>query len=98
MRTKLTIGISGLEGSEKYYIQFLESLTYIQFCIGGTFGENLNKRFTHLIRIGNDDSTKTTKAREWKIPIVSVWWIFECAKLGEIIDVKGYGWDVAGML
>ncbi|KAL5526618.1 DPB11 [Sanghuangporus sanghuang] len=80
---KLVVHISGLIPSEK-----TPSVRLLR-AIGTTVTDQLSRRNTHLI-CPCGSGPKFMKALEWGIPVLSLQWLFDTVKSGEIHGVDNY--------
>ncbi|KAL5504090.1 DPB11 [Sanghuangporus vaninii] len=80
---KLVVHISGLIPSEKTpSVRLLKA-------IGATVTDQLSRRNTHLI-CPCGSGPKFIKALEWRIPVLSLQWLFDTVKSGKIHDADNY--------
>ncbi|TPX62397.1 hypothetical protein PhCBS80983_g00582 [Powellomyces hirtus] len=81
---KLTIGISGYEGTEREHLARLGGL------LGAKITENFTKRNTHLLCSAGTDNAKFRKSVEWGIPVVDGEWLYACGSKGTLLRVSDY--------
>lgn len=64
-------------------------LSYLIRNIGAKYTEELNKKNTHLICL-TPEGRKFDQAVEWKIPVITKDWIFDCAKNWRLLETDAY--------
>ncbi|KAI8619966.1 hypothetical protein BC830DRAFT_655659 [Chytriomyces sp. MP71] len=77
------VGVTGYEGLSREHVRKLVQAMH------ATYTDSMSKRNTHLIAAptaeGEPPSMKLVRAREWGIQVVSVDWLFACARTGGIV-------------
>ncbi|KAI9460325.1 hypothetical protein HD554DRAFT_2323900 [Boletus coccyginus] len=108
---KINLGLSGLDQSELCWIRrlvraigafSLRSCTicvnHHHACVGTTLEPTFSRRSTHLV-CPSGTGAKFDKALEWRIPVVSLAWLEDIARMGTIPRVNEYliGGSLAGV-
>ena len=81
--SEFVISISGYEGMERLHISRLITL------LGGHATDTFSKKNTLLICC-KADGLKFSSAQKWRIPVVTVEWLYECVEKKSVLPIDGY--------